>query len=213
MSRVRKSKAKAVPKRRKRAPAAPTAVAPMPTLPPASASPVTSPSPTALAPIAKAKPPAPPRDRTKLPSNSVVRQKVLAIIALRVQGKNTDEIADTLGLSAKSVNQYMWLAGRNGWLSKQAVDPTDRLQYEIAHKVVRNLDEMLDSDSEQRRDLATIKVAEGTLFKQLNDQSQQTPPVTMIGVRVEVVQGANTTIREGTTGGTGHYIDGEVASA
>jgi predicted transcriptional regulator len=150
----------------------------------------------------------PRKDRTVLPSNSLIRQKVMAIIAMRVDGKETSEIAKALSISEKSVGQYMWLAGKNGWLKRNAVDPTDRLQYEIAHKVVRNLDEMLDSDSEERRDHATLEVAKGTIFKQVADVNAA-PPLTMIGVRVEVVQGANTAIREGTTGGTAHYIDGE----
>lgn len=165
-----------------------------------------------LTPIVAAKPPAKPRDRTKLPSNSLVRQKVLAIIAGRVAGKSTEDIAAELNITEGSVRQYMWLAGRNGWLKKQAVDPKDRLEFEIAHKVVRNLDEMLDSDDEARRDHATIKTAEGMLFKQFADAASATPPVTMIGVRVEVVPGANTQIREGTTGGAGHFVEGETVA-
>lgn len=213
MPRARKSQAKAVPARRKRATSSKPAVASVTTLPPSPAPGVASPSPVALVPMSRAKKPAAPRDRTKLPSNSLVRQKVLAIIALRVQGKTHAEIAEALGLAEGSVRQYMWLAGRNGWLSRKAVDPTDRLQYEIAHKVVRNLDEMLDSDEESRRDSATMKVAEGMLFKTIAEQAQQAPAVTMIGVRVEVVPGASTVVREGTTGGAGHYVDGEVAHA
>lgn len=213
MPKVRKRKAKVMP-RRMRVSKPTKTVEPVTTLPPSPATDPASPSShdVALVPMSRATTPAK-RDRTKLPSNSLIRQKVLAIIALRVQGKDSEQIAEALDITPASVRQYMWLAGKNGWLSKKAVDPTDRLQYEIAHKVVRNLDEMLDSGDESRRDLATIKVAEGTLFKQMQDSAQQAPPVTMIGVRVEVVPGAATAVREGTTGGAGHYIDGEVTSA
>src|SRR5882672_3909280 len=105
----------------------------------------------------------------------------------------------------------MFLAGRNGWLSKHAVDPTDRLEYEIAHNVVRNLDEMLDSTNEDRRDLATLKTAEGTLFKKFAEVQNVAPPLTMIGVRIEMPNvGAPMPIREGTTGGEPLWKEGEV---
>ena len=149
-----------------------------------------------------------------LPSNSIVRTKVLAIISLRIQGKNTAEIATELGIKERSVNQYMYLAGKNGWLKKKAVDPNDRLQFELAQKVVRNLDEMLDSTDESRRDLATLKTAEGMTFKQFGEQANQAPQMTMIGIRIEMPtmpEGAPPmTIRPETTGGTPRWAEGEV---
>lgn len=194
----RKKTAKRVPaKKTKAAPAVTSAHLPLQALP----------APASLAPV---KPAPKPRDRTILPANSLIRQKVLAIISMRVAGQDTPDIAKALGISERSVNQYMWLAGKNGWLKKHAVDPADRMEFELQHKVVRNLDEMLDSDSEERRDHATLEVAKGTLFKKMTAEGNAVPPVTMIGVRVEIVPGSNMTIREGTTGGSGHYIEGEV---
>lgn len=207
MSKARRKSAKRVPARSKRvAPPSGTAEGLPAHLP------LQEDAPTALTSQVDRKPPKP-RDRTVLPSNSVVRQKVLAIIAMRLDGKTSDEIATTLGLSAASIRQYMWLAGRNGWLKKKAVDPKDRLEFEIAHKVVRNLDEMLDSPNEERRDQATMKTAEGLLFKQMVSEASGPPPLTMIGVRVEVVPGTNAQIREGTTGGEGHYVEGETVDS
>jgi predicted transcriptional regulator len=156
--------------------------------------------------------PAKKRDRTILPSNSLVRHKVLAIVAMKLEGKTKKEIGDHLHLSESSVNQYMWLAGKNGWLKKLAIDPADRLEHEIAHKVVRNLDEMLDSENEDRRDVATLKTAEGMLFKRFGTDAAQAPPLAVIGIRIEMPTGANapTALREGTTGGAARFVDGQV---
>jgi hypothetical protein len=136
---------------------------------------------------------------------------VLAIIALRLAGKTRDEIAAELNVKPTTINQYMYVAGKNGWLSKRAIDPTDRLEYEIAHKVVRNLDEMLDSDNESRRDQATMKTAEGTLFKKFAEAAGQAPPLAIIGIRIEMpTSGEPAPIREGTTGGTMRWVEAEV---
>lgn len=150
-----------------------------------------------------------------LPPNSMVRRKVLAIIAMRLEGKNNEEIGKLLDIKPASVNQYMYLAGKNGWLKNRAIDPSDRLDHEVAHKVVRNLDEALDSPDEERRDKATKIVAEGMLFKRYNEQAQQAPPNLMIGVRIEMPNTPGTpapTIREGTTGGEPLWREGEVVN-
>ena len=215
MAKSRKRSARSVPRRHSPAKAPTTAALPA-SLPlparsePLSLSTVTT---TALAPTVPARVPKK-RDRSVLPSNSLVRTKVLAIIAMRIQGKNTAEIAAELGIKERSVNQYMFLAGKNGWLKKKAVDPNDRLQFELAQKVVRNLDEMLDSTDEERRDLATLKTAEGMTFKQFGEQAQQPQQMTVIGVRIEMppaLEGAAAvTIRPETTGGTPRWAEGEV---
>ena len=145
-----------------------------------------------------------------LPPNSLVRQKVLAIVAMKLGGKPTEEIAATLHIKESSIKQYMWLAGKNGWLKRHAIDPADRLEHEIAHKVVRNLDEMLDSDDSGRRDKATLATAEGMLFKRYATEGQQQPPLAIIGIRIEQAPGTTTETREGTTGGNGRFVEGQV---
>lgn len=154
--------------------------------------------------------PAKKRDRTVLPSNSLVRAKVLAIVAMKLDGKTNEEIALHLHIKESSIKQYMWLAGKNGWLRKHAIDPTDRLEHEIAHKVVRNLDEMLDSDNEDRRDTATLKTAEGMLFKRYATEPIAAPQLAVIGIRIEMPAGAPVAIREGTTGGAQRWTEGVV---
>ena len=221
MSKARTRTASIMPKRKAR----PSARS-KPTALPVSLPPPASPEPTSLPPFppslsekliqtsdtlisAATTLPDPSKSRS-LPSNSLIRQKVLAIIALRVQGKTNAEIAEILHVTPGTVHAYMYRAGKNGWLAKKAVDPTNRLEYEIAHKVVRNLDEMLDSDNESRRDQATMKTAEGTLFKQFADASAQAPPMAVIGIRIEMPAGEPTPIREGTTGGTMRWVEADI---
>lgn len=175
--------------------------------------PVTALVPASLPPQAPAatSPVSPARDRTVLPSKSLVRIRVLEIIKYRLEGKSNDEIAQALGVKPATVRQYMFLAGRNGWLKKHAVDPADRLEHEIAHKVVRNLDEMLDSEDVDRRDLATMKTAEGMLFKRFAaEQVAQAPPLAVIGIRIEMPPNVSTEVREGTTGGAPRYVEAEI---
>lgn len=210
MSRARTRTAKVMPKKarlraRSKSPALPVSLPP-----PASPEPTSLPSVTTEKRIHSTGGVPEERDWSHLPSNALLRQKVLAIISMRVAGKSTDEIAETLHVKPATIRQYMWIAGKNGWLARRAVDPTDRLEYEIAHKVVRNLDEMLDSDNEGRRDLATMKTAEGVLFKKFGDAAQAAP-LAVIGIKIEMPAGPAVTIREGTTGGTMRWVEGEVS--
>jgi hypothetical protein len=142
-----------------------------------------------------------------------MHQKVLVIISMRLEGKDNEEIAAALNIKPASVNQYMYWAGKYGWLSKDAVDPNDRLTHELSHKVVRNMDEALDSDDEERRDRMTVKVAEGVLFPRYKDQQQTVAPMTMLGVKIEFSHPpgeALPKVREGTTGGEPLWKEGEV---
>lgn len=198
-------------KRRKRAKTVPTTRAAKP-----AAIPGTALVPASLPPqVATATPPvpSPKRDTTVLPPKSLVRLRVLEIVKMRIEGKTNDEIAAALNVKPATVRQYMFLAGKNGWLKKHAVDPADRLEHEIAHKVVRNLDEMLDSSDEARRDVATLKVADGMLFKKFAAEAAAPPPLAVIGIRIEMPAGvAPGPIREGTTGGAPRFIDAEVVN-
>lgn len=213
MSRARFTPAKPMPSkvragRRRKSPAKATTLPPSPQEPTSSALVPVSTKPDTRVDTRTA------AERLILPSNSLVRQKVLAIISMRLEGKDNDEIAKVLGISPNSIKQYMYLAGRNGWLKNKAVDPNDRLEHEIAHKVVRNLDEMLDSPDESRRDVATLKTADGMLFKRFAEQQGQAQPLAVIGVRIEMpANGTMPTIREDTTGGTPRWAEGEVIDA
>lgn len=80
---------------------------------------------------------------TKLPKKSKIKAKVAAIISMKVQGMSTDEIATQLGLKPASIRQYMWIAGKMGWLTTH--DPHDVAENVLVHRAVSNLEELLHS--------------------------------------------------------------------
>lgn len=158
----------------------------------------------------------------RLPPTSVVRAKAMDIISMRHAGLSTEEIAKKLDIKPRSVIHYMYLAGRNGWLATATewANPEDRLEYELSHKVVRNLEKALDDEYTQPigKDSATIAVAKGTLFKKF-DQHQAAPQAhsNMLAVRIEVVNKAGDAAVQDTVdaiaSGTPRYLDGEVDNA
>lgn len=154
----------------------------------------------------------------ELPKESVQHQKALSIVAMRVAGLTTEEIAKALNIKPASVNQYMWLAGKNGWLPKRGggfADPKDRMEYQIAHKVVRNIDEMLDSQDLDTRKEVTMETAKGTLFKKFGEVAAA-PTSTNMVIAIRMERPTSTIelppIREGTTGGQPKYIEADVVA-
>lgn len=172
--------------------------------------------PPALADSAQPLPPEPvvepKRGVATLPKNSVVRQKALAIMAMRLAGHANDAIAAELGLSEKSLNQYLWMAGKRGWIPRKKgfADPKDDMEFSLAHKVVRNLDSLLDSEDNETKKEVTLEVAKGTLFKRFGEQAVVAPPSTVLAIRIEMPPGPTQEIREGTTGGRGRWIEATI---
>ena len=199
-------KAKSVRVLRKTTPA-PEAVL---TLPPAPADSSTTPPNASLVPVKEESPHI--QKVRQMPKNSVVRQKALAILALRLAGHDNETIAKELNLSERSLNQYLWMAGKNGWIPRKRgfIDPKDDLEFDLAHKVVKNLGDLLDSDDAETKKEVTLEVAKGTLFKRFGDQNTQAPQTTVLAVRIEMPAGEPTIIRDGTTGGRGRWLEGEV---
>ena len=149
----------------------------------------------------------------KLPQDSIVRQKAMHIIAMRMAGIATPEIAKALDIKEKSVNQYLYLAGRNGWLSDSEnwADPADRLEFELSHKVVRNLNNALDEEATRPigKDSITLEVAKGTLFKKFGEQQAAGPALSnMLAIKIEVV-GNPTSSENIIASGEARYIEGE----
>ncbi len=99
---------------------------------------------------------------------------VLAIIALRAQGiKSSQAIGEQLGLTRDTVNTYMYQAHKKGWINGDTfADPEDTLEYVLKHKVVKNLNTVLDETAEDgslsgRAVEVSLEVAKGTgLLKQ-----------------------------------------------
>lgn len=183
-----------------RMPVAETVPSP-PSLPPGSAEP-------ALMPLSK--PPAIEK-YWKSPASSKMRRTALRIVAMRAAGISDPEIAVALGLSPKSITPYVYRAGKNGWLN--FFDPHHEMEYRLLHKVVRNLDQMLDSDQvlqkgdKSVRMEATLEAAKGTLFKRYDQTVAAPPPSTMVAIKIEMPQGPPQVMREETFGGVPNYID------
>lgn len=148
-----------------------------------------------------------------LSPNSKMRKKAAQICALKIEGKDNDEIAKIVGLAPRSLRQYLWVAGKNGWLT--SADPQDDVDYRLAHRAVSNLDELLHARDprgmpDKEITLATLrgtgifrnhdaKPAEGMTGQQNVLQINiQTPNADSVQV-----------IRPGTMQGTPAFIEGE----
>lgn len=153
-----------------------------------------------------------------LPKNGLVKKKAMAILALRIDGWTNDEIASELGIKPKSVNQYIYLAGRNGWLARRdgtlVGDARDDVEMNVLPRVLRNLKEFLDSDDDEIRKEVTLKTAEGTIHKRF--QGEALAPAQLTSLTVNIVQAqtmpgvAQPAVREGTTHGTPMFVEGQV---
>lgn len=151
-----------------------------------------------------------------LPENSEVRNTAMQIIAMRISGMEDQAIADALKISKNSISPYVYRAGRNGWLDL-SYDPKSHIQYSMMHRVVRNLDEGLDSKATLQtgmpvRTQVALKIAESTVFKEFGDAKGGEAPQTVVAVQIVMPDGPRQTMREDTTGGTPAYLDAEVAT-
>lgn len=147
----------------------------------------------------------------KLPPNSKVRKTAMKILALRLRGVSGDDIAKAVGLAnSTTVSGYMYRAGKNGWLTEEITTPRDSLDFDIMHKVVRNMGEALDSPDDERRDKMAIRIAEGTIFKSYDaEAAAQKPALTMLAVQVVMPDGPVPSVREGAIVGEANYINTE----
>lgn len=154
------------------------------------------------------------KDTNALPKNGLVKKKALAILALRMDGWTNDEIAAELQIKPKSVNQYIYLAGRNGWLARRdgsvIGDPKDDVELNILPRVLRNLREFLDSDDDDVRKEVTLKTAEGTLHKRFAGEAAAPPSMNALTINVVMPPTGQAQIREGTTHGQPMFVEGQV---
>lgn len=159
---------------------------------------------------------APRMKQPKAPKDSKVYKTVMAIIALRAQGQTTKEIAETLQISVHTVKQYLFRAGKKGWLNLDSFeDPQDQLDVVLKSKVIRNVDEFLDGRDKE----VTLKVFEH--FKPAaGPELQQQPQAMILQVKVDLpqtlVQASTIQIRAGTVGGNlarGIPLDAEIIEA
>lgn len=150
---------------------------------------------------------------TGLPPKSKIRAKAAAIVALKIAGKTNEEIAAEVGLSERSLRQYLWIAGKNGWLTTQ--DPHEVAGSVLVHRAVSNLEELLHA----RNAVTGLPDKEVTLesLKGLGvfkDHSKQEAPTNqqanMLTINVVMPEGAQAQVRPGTTMGSAAYVEGEV---
>lgn len=148
---------------------------------------------------------------TDLPEDSKIREKAAAIVALKIQGYDNDEIAEKIGLSVRSLRQYLWIAGKNGWL--RTADPRDVADYEITHDVVKGLKELVTfrNDRGLPDKEVILKSAEGLgLFKDKHSDLPVNTNQNVLTINVVMPEGARQEIRPGTTGGAPAYVEAEV---
>lgn len=122
----------------------------------------------------------------ELPESSRVRDKAAKIMMLRIGGMADADIAKEVGLSQRSLRQYLYLAAKNGWLRFE--DPADRLEYELVPKIVDNIAYHL-----KRKDkVMTIEAAKGTgLFKSHQSQKSETDrPQSFLALKIELAPNA-----------------------
>ena len=157
--------------------------------------------------------PALPEYAARLRPDSKVRETALKIVALEAANIPRPEIAKTLGITEGTLRTYLHLAAKNGWI--EFTDPRDSVEYGLIHKAVKNLDEAMSDETRayatgiKVKDALSMKILEGSLLKNY-DQQQAQAPVTVIGVKVEIVGGGERPqIREGTLNATPAYIEGE----
>ena len=146
-----------------------------------------------------------------LPPDSKVRYVSLQIIAMRIAGMEDEEIAKSLGISPKSIGPYVYRAGKNGWLNID--NPKERIEYSVMHKAVSNLEAMLVDDTlatnKTVKHETTMKLLEGTVFKQFGEPAVANTQQTMVAIKIEMPTGPAQLIREDTTGGRPAYVDAE----
>lgn len=165
--------------------------------------------------------------RVKPPKDSKVYKASLSIVALRAQGQQYAEIAETLGYTKNTVITYLKRASRMGWLNIENFDdPDDQLEHILKTKVVKNLNSILnetvgDDDSpnapSNRAFSASLEIAKGTgLLKQHQVVKNDSHTSLGVALRVQVEMpppGKTTlTIPAGSIGGTPAY-DAEIVQS
>ena len=185
-----------------------------PSLPPAPGATTLSLSPTQ---VSDARPkPAKVLHSNKIEGKSLIRKKALAIVAMRAQGYTSEEIAAELSVKVATLSTYVHRAVKSGFLVNKRgesllADPKDQVEYELAHKVVRNLGVLLDCGDLKTQKEVTLEVAKGTLFKKFDQQvNVPLPNMNVLSLRIEMPRGADMiTVREGSIGGKPVYTSGE----
>lgn len=141
-----------------------------------------------------------------------MRAHMAKIIALRVLGRSVTQIGEELGLKPQTVSNYMHLAGKKGFLKQTA--PQERMEFEVPHKAVRNLVELLDTP-DPRTNRPDKEVTLATLsgigyFKTHTAVKNENAAPTMAFQLNVVNVGPEAPVSDDSMGGTPGFVDGEV---
>lgn len=170
--------------------------------------------------------------RVKAPKDSKVYKVAIATIALKAQGLKYAEISEQLGVPVETIKTYIKRANNKGWLNLNSFDdPEDRIEHVLKHKVVKNLNELIDervadpTDPMKERSIlssramdVSLEVAKGTgLLKQHQVVKNDGPPAVGFALKVQVefppaAAMSAAPIRAGHIGGT-PAINAEVIDA
>ncbi len=148
--------------------------------------------------------------------DSKAYEQAMRILAMRTAGIDDKEIAANLGLTTRTVWNYCYIAGKNGW-ADSFTNAKDQIEFGIMPKVVRELEAGLD---DQTRHVTSgmkvsqqmaLKIAEGTVFRSFEAAAGDGTVVNnIIGIRIQTVPGAVTEMRVESGGDTPAYSDAEV---
>jgi len=146
----------------------------------------------------------------RLKDDSPVRLKALKIAAMELAGIDRDQIATVLGMARCTVTDYLYKAGRNGWLDHD--DPRKALEYQLLPQAVRELHEGMKSNAilatgMKERTAVALKVADGALYPRV-DTAAVSPSTSIVGIKIEVL-GGTPQMREGTMAGGSQYLEAE----
>jgi predicted transcriptional regulator len=121
-----------------------------------------------------------------------IRGRIADFITMRaLDPKLTNkEIAEKLGISPTTLNNYISTAVKQGWLRFD--DPISRIEHEIIPKTLDNLSHMLDEGSEK----VTIEVAKGTIFHHYKEsKTEGKGPSNILVLNIETVAPPNIEVR------------------
>lgn len=91
------------------------------------------------------------------------------------------DIARSLGISPKYLNNLIVRASKEGWLTFE--DALERVEFELVPKAITNLSKLLDENDKQ----ATLETAKGTFFKTFAEaKGASERPQTVLALKIEM---------------------------
>lgn len=155
-------------------------------------------------------------DWWKLDKSSKQYEQARKVLALKACGMVAADIAESMGVSKQTVHNLTYLAGKNGWI-QDFQNAREQIEYGILPKALRVLEDGLtdkvrhSTSGQTVAQQIAIDIAKGSVFKDFEAAAgaQQVPVNNIIGIKIQMVPGGVTEMRDGSGGDTPAYIDGE----